>query len=310
MQEAAKVGRSQVNVEEFAARLRVDVHDLCWLYDRLEFDPVGWETEVPFEIHFERFFVRGLIDVRREVEERRWSVIDYKTTQRIQDEPEPVFNRQLHCYGVATYDGEQAKSVDTQISFTRRGEEGWTPSYRIDKGNVETVRGELEEIGDNAITQFDYEPGRRRYEVSDLCGYCAGRQSCPAVKADVAKACNAVSQIGRTVKYDGEPIALDNALAWFMRARIAGQASKGVKDAVRPLVEALGPIDAGRGKVLAVRPKQRRVPLSIGLMAKAMREAECSSEVIDQVVDSLKDRAFAAPAMTLDLYGSGGDDEE
>jgi len=203
--EAASFGSAGHKVyEKMAKREHVDYPTICAFYgvgtrakelqqliERAEFFPAG-DAEVAVEYHFGSGdehdpnipFLSGHIDlVQPNV------VVDYKFSQ-LRGNMDSVDERvQVPAYAWVAAKRYAWDEVTAQTFNPFMGPKGWS-SVTYNKAQIDEGLEMVQELAEIAAYNDMVEPAKRNYTPGSHCGYCPGRITCPAIKAQLqAVAC-------------------------------------------------------------------------------------------------------------------------
>ncbi len=274
MAEAASVGRAQVDVRAHAIRHGADPTDLLRLWARADYDPHGGEAELPTEIidHEGKLVIRGRLDIvdADPNEPGTYDLTDYKTTRRIDEDPEPWEDPQTQSYTVGFFEARpEAQKVRTWKFYARRGSNGWSACYEITRDAMPAVRENLLRIARTAVAQAALPLEKRRFQMSHHCDYCPGRVTCPAIRHETTSLLSAL-ELAPRIKADGQKgkrtdtvlsieIDYDNVVRLHELRKLLEKGAKELSEHIKQFVAAFGPMEVEPGKFLAVLPASKRV---------------------------------------------------
>ena len=309
---ATQHGRGEVDIEHIANAHGVILADLTKLWHGFPFDPDHGSSERSVEFSDERVRISGRLDWVDEVEPGTYSLADWKTTHRIEEDPEPWNDPQTQAYAIGfLMQNEAAMQVRTQKVYVRRGENGWSQAYTITREMMTGIADKLLEIAHRALDQVDLEPSKRDYTLSPSCSYCPGRASCPAIRREVTAALSALKDVP-ILKKDGTPskrsetvldlvLTIETIPKWHEVTKLLGKAKDAIHEQIKLAVDALGPIEIAPDKFLAVKVGHRRIALSEKIIREAAQSAEIEADKIDHMLAWLEQRD-TRPEARLDIY--------
>lgn len=310
-------GRDSVRVRDIAERLGADADEVQSLWDRFDFDFEGGQAEVKVEVYDAEtdITIPGHIDWLREQPESKgiYHLVDWKTTWRIAEDPEPWNDPQTHAYAVGAFETlPDVKRVTLFKAYPRAGtESAWSAGFDVTIENVEEVKAGLVRIASRALDDAEKPQSERRFAVTHHCDWCPGRVTCPAVRAEYTRALNATSEVfpltkkgvpskrGKTV-VDLE-ITYENAASVLELKKLMTKSASALGDELRNFIAQTGPIEVEPGKFIALKPRQSSPQRTDKNLLIAARNAGVEFEVMDRVLAAFRELPKTA-SETLDIY--------
>ena len=256
-----------VDADAIARKHHVDPGELTRLVTWFGWQPrPGAIAELPLEIAAweesknDRVLLRGRLDVvePQEADPNVWDLTDFKTTQRIEEDPEPENDPQTKAYSVAFLDAnDEATEVHGFKAYARRGPNGWSSAFIVTReGNLPDVRGEVLEIAWEAVRQSKLPVPKRGYAMSHHCDWCPGRQTCPGVRQAFETAISMVDSDAKTAHL--LDVNYETAPTLHQLRKMIEKAGKAIGVEVKRFVETFGAVEVEPGKFLAIvnRPKR------------------------------------------------------
>jgi hypothetical protein len=317
MAQAAVDGRDAVDLERHAARHGCARRDLEYLWRRFGFDPQGGEAEVPVELidREHRLVVRGRLDwVQEEAgNPGTFDLADWKTTRRIDEDPEPWNDPATQSYAVGFFEQRDGvRAVRTFKVYPRRGDEGWTAPLEIDAASMPAVRERVLAIAREGLRQSRLPLEQRRYAISHHCDYCPGRATCPAQRREVAALFSAIREVP-IAKKDGSPgrrtatvldleVSYETAPALHELRKLLKKGADALGEHVKAFVAAFGPVEVERDKWLAVLPSYKRAPLNEEQLERAAAELGPDVAAAVEKILAWRERQPKVREERLDIY--------
>lgn len=281
----------------------IDTDEVERLVTKFAWDPstVNGQPEVRLElVNFDdKLSIGGVADLLVDHSANHIEVIDYKTTFRWAEEPDPSDHPQLLSYGLAAWrqrwghEPPPDARCTVTIAFVRLGSEhGWA-SWDFYEGDLAWIEDMVWKIARTASEQYDNDEGRRDYQSGAWCQYCPGRSVCKALTSDLQGAMNLV---GGNI----EDVTRDNVLGLFALRKSMTKFENALKKRVRALVAEGGPIDH-EGSVLEFRSSFRKPKLAMEDVVSALGRCGADEQTLDAVRATLGMRQ-KVEVERLDLY--------
>lgn len=281
----------------------VDPDELERLVTRFKWDPstLTARPEVKLElVNFDdKLSIGGVVDLLVDHSENHIEVIDYKTTWRYAEEPEPDEHPQLLAYGLAAWKdrwGHQpppdARCTLT-LAFARLGSEhGWS-SWDFYEGDLAWIEDVVWKIARTASEQYEHDETRRDYQSGAWCQYCPGKSVCKALTSDLQGAMNLVGG-------DVTDVTRENVLGLHALRKSMTRFESALKKRVHELVADGGPIE-GDDSVLEFRTSFRRPGLKLDDVTDALLRCGADPQTREAVAATLGMRQ-KVEQRRLDLY--------
>ena len=281
----------------------IDVSEIEAIFSRFKWDPstVNGRPEVRLElVNFEeKLAIRGTADLVVDHAENHIEVIDYKTTFRYAEEPDPDDHPQILAYGLAAWKARWGDSPPPDahctitLAFARLGSEhGWA-SYDFWESDLAWIEDVVWSIAREAALQYQRDEAGRDFQSGSWCQYCPGRRHCRALTADLEGAMNLVGG-------DVNDVTRDNVLSLHALRKTMGRFESALKKRVRELVDEGGPIEH-EGSVLEFRSAFRKPNISLPDVADALRRCGVDRMFCEAVEATLGMRE-KVESKRLDLY--------
>lgn len=303
MYRAAQAGRQEVDLERIATEHGAPLEELSRLWRDFDFDPSRGVAEKAISFGDERVEITGRLDYLEVLEPGTASLVDWKTTHRIEEDPEPWNDPQTKAYAVGVLlEDDSLETVRTQKAYVRRGENGWSQPFTMTREMLDFEERELLDIAAAAVGQIEKAQDDRRYVLSHHCDYCPGRTTCPAVRREVTAALSALREVAPRVAPSVDLVLTVETLPkWHEVVRLLTRAKNALHERIKEAVDALGPVEVEPGKFLAVKRAMRRVPLTEKLIREAARAADIDDGKVEDMLELLSERE-RRPEARLDIF--------
>ncbi len=291
----------RVKVEAIARG--VDPDEVSSILTGFKWDPstVNGQAEVKLElVNFEeKLAIRGTADLLVTHSDVHIEVIDYKTTRRYAEEPDPQQHPQVLAYGLAAWKQKWGDNAPPEarctvtLAFARLGSEhGWA-SFDFWESDLAWIEDTLWTVARNAALQYPRDEDKRDFQTGAWCQYCPARRKCKALTTDLEGAMNLVN--GNIADVNRE-----NVLGLFALRKTMTRFESALKKRVRELIEEGGPIETGES-VLEFRSSFRKPSVSLEDVLDALRRCGADRMTSDAVEATLSMRE-KIESKRLDLY--------
>ena len=279
----------------------IDPKEVEELLTKFKWDPssVNGKAKVKGKLTRGELQITGVQDLLVEHAPKHIEVIDYKTTRRYAEEPDPDQHPQLLAYGLTAWLDRWGRNAPPDarctvtLAFTRLGSEhGWA-SFDIYESDLAWISTMLWDIVERADEQYKLDVDQREYQSGAWCQYCPGRVKCTALTADLQGAMNLVDG-------DINDVTRDNLLGLFALRRSMGRFESALNKRVRALVTEGGPVEH-EGKVLEFRSSFRKPNISMEDIVDALRRCGADRSTAEAVEATLGMRP-KVETQRLDLY--------
>jgi hypothetical protein len=305
---AAMEGREEAikHIKAEALKEGVKPIDLDELITKFNWDPseapvVGTEMRVKLVNEKENLTISGIIDLIMSESMWKYEIVDYKTTYRWAEEPEPNEHLQMLAYGLALWDEKFGSNPDRPkdaeisltLAFARLGsEKGWAQGG-MGEFEAEEARDVIWSVARKAAKQYELDEERRDYQTGSWCQWCRGKSKCPALTADLRGALNLVGD-------DVTDVTPENAMHLHALRKSMSRFESALKKRLAELITETGPI-SGSKKVLEFRSQFRVQSLTEAQVQAALRRCGADPTFTQAVMQTINLRE-KQEVRRLDLY--------